>query len=198
MSVGTVQWTSTLLKLFVVSRADCQDCWFLVWPAIPNTQTDTHLPYIFAKLIALCNYMLQSCLKFQSEKKSTISVHSWWNKYTKIHLKMVYHNKEFSIQKRNNDELLIMDPAFQFRFTVHQCFSNWAPRRGVRGSDRRKCVMVEGFYWRSKICMYEWKWQISFNYVVFTCYSFKMYFLISMVCINFNLIILFFYFLNCR
>ena len=28
---------------------------------------------------------------------------------------------------------------------VHQCFSNWAPQRGVRDSERRKCVMAEEF-----------------------------------------------------
>jgi hypothetical protein len=38
-----------------------------------------------------------------------------------------------------------------------QCFSNWFPRRGVRGSERRKCVMAEEFYLRFKICIYELK-----------------------------------------
>jgi hypothetical protein len=44
-----------------------------------------------------------------------------------------------------------------------QCICNWVPRRGVKGSERRNCVMAEEFYWRSKICTYELKsvWQYS-------------------------------------
>jgi CRISPR/Cas system-associated exonuclease Cas4 (RecB family) len=42
---------------------------------------------------------------------------------------------------------------------------------GVRGSERRKCVMAEEFYWACKIFMYECKLMISFNYDVFDCYS---------------------------
>ena len=33
--------------------------------------------------------------------------------------------------------------------------------------------MAEQFYWRSKICMYECKLKISFNYGVFKCCSLK-------------------------
>jgi len=32
---------------------------------------------------------------------------------------------------------------------LQRCFSNWVPQRGVRGSERRKCVLGEEFYWRS-------------------------------------------------
>ena len=28
---------------------------------------------------------------------------------------------------------------------IEQCFSNWVPRRGVSGSEGRKCVMAEDF-----------------------------------------------------
>jgi hypothetical protein len=45
--------------------------------------------------------------------------------------------------------------------------------RGVRGSEKRKCVMAEEIYWRSKICIYECKWYIGFNYGVFKRYSLK-------------------------
>jgi hypothetical protein len=31
-------------------------------------------------------------------------------------------------------------------------FSNWVLSRDVRGSKRRKCVMVAEFYWRPEIC----------------------------------------------
>jgi len=46
---------------------------------------------------------------------------------------------------------------------LDQCFSNCAPRNtmvpriGVRGSERRKCVMAEEFYWRSSISVYKLK-----------------------------------------
>ena len=45
----------------------------------------------------------------------------------------------------------------------NQCFSIWVlrnlkvPQRGVRVSDRRKCVMAEECYWWSSICTYELK-----------------------------------------
>jgi len=32
-----------------------------------------------------------------------------------------------------------------FGFYLTLCFSNWVPQRGVRCSERRKCVMAEGF-----------------------------------------------------
>jgi hypothetical protein len=41
--------------------------------------------------------------------------------------------------------------------TVEQCFSNLVLGRGVRGSEIRKCVMAEEYYWRPNICMYECK-----------------------------------------
>jgi hypothetical protein len=47
------------------------------------------------------------------------------------------------------------------RFYLQHCFSNWFPRnsslplRGVRVSERRKCVMAEEFYWQFEICMYK-------------------------------------------
>ena len=44
------------------------------------------------------------------------------------------------------------------------------------GSERRKCVMAQQFYWRSEICTYECKWKISFNYGVFKCSSWKILF----------------------
>ena len=33
-----------------------------------------------------------------------------------------------------------------------QYFSNWVSRSGVRGSERRKWVLAEEFYWWSEIC----------------------------------------------
>ena len=50
-----------------------------------------------------------------------------------------------------------------------QCFANWVlrnpivPRKGVRDSKIRKCVMAEEFIWPSKICMNECKfvWRYS-------------------------------------
>jgi hypothetical protein len=82
---------------------------------------------------------------------------------------------------------------------VEQCFSHWGPRRDVTGSEGRKCIVVEEFYWRYKICTYECKWKISFNYGVFVCYSLKILFSKHGVYnFDFNLIIiLIFYFLKC-
>jgi len=43
---------------------------------------------------------------------------------------------------------------------LDQYFSNWALRNtkvrrmGVNGSERRKCVMADEFYWRSSISVY--------------------------------------------
>ena len=34
--------------------------------------------------------------------------------------------------------------------SLEQCFSNWVPQEGVSGSERRKFVMAEQFYWRSQ------------------------------------------------
>jgi hypothetical protein len=39
-----------------------------------------------------------------------------------------------------------------FCSSLMQCFSNWVPRRGLKDSERRKFVMAEEFYLRSKIC----------------------------------------------
>jgi hypothetical protein len=52
---------------------------------------------------------------------------------------------------------------------LKQCFSNWisrnprGPRRDVRGSERRKRIIAEEFYWLPEICMYELKfvWRYS-------------------------------------
>jgi hypothetical protein len=32
---------------------------------------------------------------------------------------------------------------------IEQCGSNWVPQTGVLGSERRKSVMAEEFYWLS-------------------------------------------------
>jgi hypothetical protein len=41
--------------------------------------------------------------------------------------------------------------------SLDQCFSKWVPRRGLGGSDRRKCIMAEEFSSPSKMCSYELK-----------------------------------------
>jgi hypothetical protein len=41
-----------------------------------------------------------------------------------------------------------MDRGVQ-EYAIDKHFSNWVPQRGVRGSERDKCVMVEEFYWLS-------------------------------------------------
>jgi hypothetical protein len=46
---------------------------------------------------------------------------------------------------------------YQQTTVVSLCSSNWVPQRGVRGSERQKCIMAKEFYWQSKICMYECK-----------------------------------------
>jgi hypothetical protein len=59
--------------------------------------------------------------------------------------------------------------------------------------------MAEEFCWQSKICTYECKRKISFNYGISKCYSFKKYISISIVSniLIFNLIMtLIFYFLK--
>jgi hypothetical protein len=60
---------------------------------------------------------------------------------------------------------------------VRACVLRFSSGRGVRRSERRKCVMAEEFYWRSKICMYECKWKISFNDGVLSVILLKMLFI---------------------
>jgi hypothetical protein len=59
---------------------------------------------------------------------------------------------------------------FQSFFNIlPHCFLNWVPRNprvlqgGIRGSERQKYIMVEAFYWQSKMCMCELKfmWEYS-------------------------------------
>ena len=47
-----------------------------------------------------------------------------------------------------------------------QSFSNWVQRKGVRGSDRPKCVMADEFYWRSEICTYELKFMLRYSTLI--------------------------------
>ena len=69
-------------------------------------------------------------------------------------------------------------PVIEFLFLgcLTQCFSKWVPRKGVRGSERRKCVLAGELSWRSEIRMYDCKWKISFNYGVFRRCSLKILF----------------------
>jgi len=44
---------------------------------------------------------------------------------------------------------LVLDNYTLAHVAIDQCFSNWVPQRGVRGSERRKCAIAEELYWRS-------------------------------------------------
>jgi hypothetical protein len=46
-----------------------------------------------------------------------------------------------------NNKILTLLIARKTWECLNQCFSKWVPRTSVRGSERRKCVMAEEFYY---------------------------------------------------
>jgi hypothetical protein len=56
----------------------------------------------------------------------------------------------FKMKEKKNQHAAELMKIRMCRYRIiQQCFSDWIPQRGVRGSERRKCVMANEPYWRS-------------------------------------------------